>query len=198
MSLPQEQPPLSVDEELRDFLIRRFIDIDNRFDRAAKFPERKEMPYKPQDGDIHYFGDPLSHNYDAAITAEGFWGLRAGTWRRLDLSGGGVAGAVDSVTGGTNINTTGTAVDPIVNLDASITGVVVNGVTLTNAGLATNFLDETGNYSVPPGGGGLACAGYLPFFNQDTTQDNIDLIGTEIPFFNQDTTQDNISVVCTP
>lgn len=59
-------------------------------------------------------------------------------------------GLVDSVAGGTNINVTGTAADPIVNLDAAITGVSVNGVTLNNAGAATSYLDETGAYSIPP------------------------------------------------
>ncbi len=58
-------------------------------------------------------------------------------------------GQVDSVSGGVNINVSGTGVDQIVNLDAAITGVSVNGVTLTALGLATNFLDETGAYSVP-------------------------------------------------
>lgn len=66
-----------------------------------------------------------------------------------DLPSGG-GGAVNSVTGGVNINVTGTAADPVVNLDAAITGVSVNGVTLNNAGAATNYLDETGAYSVPP------------------------------------------------
>lgn len=64
-------------------------------------------------------------------------------------------GQVDSVSGGTNINVSGTAVDPIVNLDAAITGTSVNGVTLTTAGAATNYLDETGSYSVPAGAGGF-------------------------------------------
>jgi len=61
-------------------------------------------------------------------------------------------GQVDSVSGGTNINVTGTAVDPIVNLDASISGMTINGVVLTTGGVATNYLDETGAYSVPPSG----------------------------------------------
>ncbi len=60
------------------------------------------------------------------------------------------AGQVGSVVGGVNINVdSGDPVNPIVNLDAAITGVSVNGVTLTAAGVATNFLDETGAYSVP-------------------------------------------------
>ena len=67
--------------------------------------------------------------------------------------GGG--GQVDSVVGGTNISVNaGDPVNPIVNLDAAITGVSVDGVTLNAAGVATNYLDETGSYSVPPSGGG--------------------------------------------
>lgn len=56
---------------------------------------------------------------------------------------------VQSITGGTNINVSGTLTVPIVNLDAAITGVSVNGVTLTTAGSATDFLNATGAYSVP-------------------------------------------------
>jgi len=63
-------------------------------------------------------------------------------------------GLVDSVNSGTNIDVDNTDPDnPIVNLPASITGQTVNGVTLDNTGAATSFLDQTGNYSVPAGGG---------------------------------------------
>lgn len=63
-------------------------------------------------------------------------------------------GQVDSVVGGTNISVNAAdPVNPIVNLDASISGMTVNGVVLTTAGVATNYLDETGAYSVPPSGG---------------------------------------------
>ncbi len=71
-----------------------------------------------------------------------------------DIASGG-GGQVDSVVSGTNITVDATdPVNPIVNLDAAITGVSVNGVTLDATGVATNFLDETGAYSVPAGGGG--------------------------------------------
>jgi len=69
-----------------------------------------------------------------------------------------LGGGVASVTGGVNINLTGTAVDPIVNLDAAITGVSVDGVTLNAVGPATNYLDESGNYSVPAGAGSAGSA----------------------------------------
>ena len=56
---------------------------------------------------------------------------------------------VQSIAGGTNVNVAGTATVPIVNLDAAITGVSVNGVTLTTVGSATDFLNGTGAYTSP-------------------------------------------------
>jgi len=57
------------------------------------------------------------------------------------------------LTAGANVDIAdGGAGNPItVSLPAALTGISVNGVTLSNAGVATNFLDETGNYSVPAG-----------------------------------------------
>ena len=63
-------------------------------------------------------------------------------------------GQVDSVVGGVNITVNaGDPVNPIVDLDAAITGMTVNGVVLNAVGAATNYLDESGAYSVPPAGG---------------------------------------------
>lgn len=75
--------------------------------------------------------------------------------RKVSASDLGIGGSVISVVGGLNINVDSTdPLNPIVNLDAAIAPVDVNGVTLSNAGVATNYLDETGNYSTPPSGGG--------------------------------------------
>ncbi len=57
-------------------------------------------------------------------------------------------GIVDSVGGGTNINISGPAEAPVVNLDAAITGISVNGVSLTNAGSSGDFLQAEGGYSL--------------------------------------------------
>lgn len=57
-------------------------------------------------------------------------------------------GVVDSVGGGTNINVSGLAEDPVVNLDAAITGVSVNGVTLSDVATSGTFLEGDGNYSL--------------------------------------------------
>ena len=56
------------------------------------------------------------------------------------VSGG---GTVDSVTGGTNLNTTGTAADPVVNLDATISLTTVNA-TEFNTDVATAGLSIYG------------------------------------------------------
>jgi hypothetical protein len=103
------------------------------------------------------------------------------------LAGGGGGGQVDSVSGGVNINVTGTAVDPIVNLDAAISGVSVNAVTLTAAGVATNFLDETGAYSVPAGTGGQV--------DSVSGGVNINVTGTAVdPIVNLDAAISGVSV----
>ena len=80
MSISQEDVPGSVEEVLREFLQRRFIDIAVALDSPARYVERKEMPYKPQIGSIYYFGNPGTHNYDPAITSEGWWGLKSTGW----------------------------------------------------------------------------------------------------------------------
>ncbi len=105
MAISQEQPPFEIDEELREYLIRFRTDVDNEFRSAPKFPERREMPYKPQVGDVHYFGDLGTHDYDAAITAEGFWGYSdPDGWRQLD-TGGVEEAPIDGTTYGRNNGT---------------------------------------------------------------------------------------------
>ena len=80
MSLTREQPPEDTPEELRKYLNRRFDSIADAFSQPIQYPVRKEMPPKPQIGAVHYFGDPATHNYDAAILTEGFWGYASSGW----------------------------------------------------------------------------------------------------------------------
>ena len=98
-------------------------------------------------------GVPLAGGADtldfvgAGVVASG-----AGSTKTITIPGG---GQVDSVVSGVNITIDATdPINPIANLDASITGVTVNGVVLNDGGAATSYLDETGAYSVPPSGGG--------------------------------------------
>lgn len=92
MSLSQEEPPEGLEPELKEYLSRRFLDIAVLLDAASKFPERKQMPYKPQFGDEHYFGDPASHDYDPIILTTGTYVFtefrtptdpRTGFWNKL-------------------------------------------------------------------------------------------------------------------
>jgi len=69
----------------------------------------------------------------------------------ISASGGGGGGAVNSVTGGTNINTTGTAADPIINLDDAITlatSVTSPLYTVASGDIVLNMTDDVGTNSV--------------------------------------------------
>lgn len=79
--------------------------------------------------------------------------------------GGGGAGTVTSVTGGTNINTTGTGADPVVNLDASITltsvlattfdtNIAAAGVTLAGTSLIADGTDANIDINITSKGTG--------------------------------------------
>lgn len=83
MSIPREQPPEELSERVKAYLNRRFDSIADALEQPSGYPIRKEMPYKPQVGVIHYFGNPATHNYDAAILTEGFWGLTSTAWVKL-------------------------------------------------------------------------------------------------------------------
>ena len=86
--------------------------------------------------------------------------------RKISADEMGIGGSVNSVNSGVNITVDNTdPINPIVNLDAAIAAVSVNGVTLNDAGAATNFLDETGAYSIPPGTSPLTTVGDLYTFN---------------------------------
>lgn len=83
MSIGKEQSPFGTPKPLSEYLQRKFINVDVQLQQPSKFTERKEMPYKAQIGDIHYFGNPATHSYDAAITSEGFWGHTSTGWVKL-------------------------------------------------------------------------------------------------------------------
>ena len=67
----------------------------------------------------------------------------------INLGSGGGGGAVDSVSGGTNISTSGTATDPVIDLDATITLTTVNATAAMTAG--TGITITTGDLDVTSG-----------------------------------------------
>ena len=84
MSISLEQAPDGTNDELKSYLERMFLSVNQEIDKSHKFPERRTMPYKPQIGDVRYFGNPADHSYDADITIEGFWGYTNSGWEILN------------------------------------------------------------------------------------------------------------------
>lgn len=115
------------------------------------------------------------------------------------VAGGGGGGQVDSVVGGVNISVNAAdPVNPIVDLDAAITGVSVNGVTLSAVGAVTNFLNETGVYSVPPGGSVLTLSAPAGLFtltqSSGTSPLTVDLVPIlDVLYLRLDTANDPLT-----
>ena len=84
MSLSQESPPASADPVLGEWLARRFRQVGLLLLSAhhTHVPRREDVP-KPQIGDVYYFEDPAGHNYDVAITSEGWWGYKSTGWVKI-------------------------------------------------------------------------------------------------------------------
>ncbi len=52
-----------------------------------------------------------------------------------------------------------------------------------------------GNWEENDPGSSTGLSGFIPFFNANGTQDNIQLVAGQIPFFNADGSPDNIGLV---
>lgn len=126
-------------------------------------------PAGPNSVQIDEVGTTVFRTVPAASGGVEVNNLSTGAGFERVLTASDLGGGVNSVTGGVNINLTGTGVDPVVNLDAAITGVSVDGVTLNAVGPATNYLDESGNYSVPVGAGGGGAAGTISYIYDNNT-----------------------------
>ena len=85
------QPPDSFEDESKRYLNEMQKRIDFVFDTVHKFAPRFDLPSKPQDGQIYYFGDAVLPE----ILWPGFWGYEEGNWTYL-----GGTQAVQSAYGG--------------------------------------------------------------------------------------------------
>ena len=83
MSLSNELPPFELEDDVRNYLIRRFNEVELEFTKPIGFTIERIAVDKPQIGNIYYFGDPANYNYDVAITAEGWWGYKSTGWVQL-------------------------------------------------------------------------------------------------------------------
>ena len=74
-----EQPPLSVDTELAEYLNRQFSTLANTLTQTNYFPPRTRLPEKVQAGRVYYFSQAI----DATITSEGLWMYQSTGWVKL-------------------------------------------------------------------------------------------------------------------
>ena len=78
-SIGNEQPPVDLEVTLREYLSRRFVEINIALSKSQKFPPIYVLPTKPQDGNVEYFGQIIG----TTITSVGFWGYENGVWVKL-------------------------------------------------------------------------------------------------------------------
>ena len=76
MPIGDEQPPVNIDKDLREYLRRMFEDARAEDLRSSQIPVINVMPGKLSDGKIYYFATAVG----SGITQIGFWGRKAGAW----------------------------------------------------------------------------------------------------------------------
>jgi hypothetical protein len=129
--ISNEQPPELTDADLKEYLSRRFVEVDIALSKSKNFPSVYILPAKPQDGNVEYFGQIIG----ATITAVGLWGYVDGAWAQLSGGGGGSSkdyGSFYLSTGGIT-GIAATAVQLNINSSGSNSGVMAlssNSVTV--------------------------------------------------------------------
>lgn len=77
--IPIEQPPLDTEQPMSEYLARQFININNALGSTNEHVSYYNMPPKPREGVIYYFGAPVPPD----IIREGFWCIIDGVWKPL-------------------------------------------------------------------------------------------------------------------
>jgi len=78
-SIGLEQPPLDTDLDLSAYIVRMFEKVDVALQKGESHTPIFDLPLKPKNGDIRYFGAIVLPD----VTAVGFWGYEEGTWTKL-------------------------------------------------------------------------------------------------------------------
>lgn len=73
-----EQPPASVSEELREYLVRVNAQVGAETENSNQVPRLTRLPDKISSGKIYYFKNAIPTH--AVITAPGFYGVIGVTW----------------------------------------------------------------------------------------------------------------------
>lgn len=77
-SIAIEQPPLDTDTNLTEYLSRMFIQTNIALGQNNWLVPIYVQPYKPQVGQLYYFGDAIA--LDPDITAEGLYIYKSTGW----------------------------------------------------------------------------------------------------------------------
>lgn len=77
--IPIEQPPVSDEVALKEWLTRMIILINASFDSSVNFTPTGIMPNKLENGMVRYFNQAILPN----ITSPGPWMYVEGTWEKM-------------------------------------------------------------------------------------------------------------------
>lgn len=77
MPIPDEQPPLELSEQTRDYLIRMFRSARDEDSRSDRLVILQNLPDRPVKGKIYYFDRAIA----PSISRDGYWGYNTqGKW----------------------------------------------------------------------------------------------------------------------
>lgn len=77
-----EQPPFDVIDNLKEYLARRFVDVDNSLSTAHEIDKYTSLPEKPVDGKLYYFPNEI----DPDILIPGLYFYQNGVYTLLSNS----------------------------------------------------------------------------------------------------------------
>ena len=79
-AISQEQPPVDVDEDSREWLVRRFVDVGIAIGKSEDFEVNTKLPTRVKIGMTRYFGAAIP---TTPITAEGLWIYKSTGWTQI-------------------------------------------------------------------------------------------------------------------
>jgi len=79
-NISNEQPPVSTDDDLKEWLARRMVELNIAFGQIEDYDVLYQIPEKNFVGMVKYFGAAIP---TTAITAEGLWCYKSTGWTQI-------------------------------------------------------------------------------------------------------------------
>jgi len=126
------------------------LSVDDRLDDVEVTVDTVDPGLNDDSTQGYAIGSPWLNTTNSTYHVAESVGIGAAVWLNLTTTGAG-----DMTTA---IYDAANVTEQLAGLTAiqALTNKSVNGVTLDDSGAATSYLDQTGAYSIPPGGGGLS------------------------------------------